>query len=79
MNERKRTARRKARALHAAHIGHAGNLEGASKLGANLGGIAVHRHLAANKQVEVLVECLDAAFESIGGRQRIRARKGAIG
>ena len=40
VNERKRTARRKTCALHAAHIGHAGNLEGAGQLGANLGGIA---------------------------------------
>ena len=79
MNERQRATGRKARALHATHVGHAGNLKGTGKLGTNLGRIAIHRHLAADEQVEVLVERLDAAFESIGGCQGIGTCKGAIG
>ena len=67
MNERQRATRRKARALHAAHVGHAGDLKGTGKLGADLGRIAVHCHLAADEQVEVLIERLDTAFEGIGG------------
>ena len=79
MNERQRTARRKARTLHAAHVSYAGNLKGTGKLGADLGRIAVHRHLAADKQIEVLIECFDAASESIGGGQSVGARKGSVG
>lgn len=67
MNERQRATRRKSRALHTAHVGHAGDPKGAGQLGADLGRIAVHCHLAADEQVKVLIECLDAAFEGIGG------------
>ena len=79
VDKRQRAASRKARALHAAHVGHAGNIKGTGKLGTNLGRIAVNCHLAANEQVKVLVERLDATFEGIGGSQGIGTRKGAIG
>ena len=60
------------------HIGDAGDIKRACKLGSDLRRVAVDGHLAAHDEVRG-ADLFDAQRERVGRGERIGAGKGAVG